>query len=134
MIGSSHSQLRKKKSCSVKFQGGLLDHNPRKILVENSWIIILQNNSKSLFSNDKQMPHEILFSLLQKQSSGRVLRDFAKFTGKHLRQSFFFNKVAGLRPTTLLKKSLWRRCFPVNFAKFLRTPFTQNTSDGCFCC
>ena len=28
-----------------------------------------------------------------------------------------------LRPATLLKKRLWRRCFPVNFAKFLRTPF-----------
>ena len=24
---------------------------------------------------------------------------------------------------TLLKKSLWHRCFAVNFAKFLRTPF-----------
>ena len=24
-----------------------------------------------------------------------VLRNFAKFTGKHLRQSLFFNKVAG---------------------------------------
>ena len=29
---------------------------------------------------------------------------------------------------TLLKKRLWHRCFPVNFAKFLRTPFSQNTS------
>ena len=27
-----------------------------------------------------------------------VLRNFAKFTGKQLWQSFFFNKVAGLRP------------------------------------
>ena len=52
-----------------------------------------------------------------------VLRKFAKFTGKHLCQSLFFNKVAGLRPATLLKKRLWRRCFPVNFVKFLRTPF-----------
>ena len=42
---------------------------------------------------------------------------------KHLWQSLFFNKVAGLRPATLLKKRLWHRCFPVNFAKFLRTPF-----------
>ena len=25
-----------------------------------------------------------------------VLRNFAKFTGKHLRQSLFFNKVAGV--------------------------------------
>ena len=33
-----------------------------------------------------------------------VLRNFAKFTGKHLCQSLFFNKVAGLRSTTLLKK------------------------------
>ena len=52
-----------------------------------------------------------------------VLRNFAKFTGKHLCQGLFFNKVAGLTPTTLFKKRLWRRCFPVNFAKFLRTPF-----------
>ena len=33
-----------------------------------------------------------------------------------------FNKVAGLRPVILLKKRLWHRCFPVNFAKFLRIP------------
>ena len=44
----------------------------------------------------------------------------------------FFKKVAGIRPATLLKKRLWHRCFPVNFAKFLRTPFSQNTSGGCF--
>ena len=30
--------------------------------------------------------------------------------------------------STLLKKKLWRRCFSVNFTKFLRTPFIQNTS------
>ena len=52
-----------------------------------------------------------------------VLRNFTKFTGKHLCQSLFFNKVAGLRPVTLLKKGLWYRCFSVNFVKFLRTPF-----------
>ena len=33
-----------------------------------------------------------------------ILRNFAKFTGKHLCQSFFFNKVTGLRPATLLKR------------------------------
>ena len=65
MIGSSHLQLCKKNSCSVKLQGRLLDHNPTKIIVDDSWIIILQNNSKCLLLNDKQMPHEILFSLLE---------------------------------------------------------------------
>ena len=59
-----------------------------------------------------------------------VLRYFPKFTGKHLCQSLFFNKVAGLSPATLLKKTLWRRCFPVNFVKFLRTPFLWNNSGG----
>ena len=57
-----------------------------------------------------------------------VLRNFAKFTGKHLCQSLFFNKVTGLRPATLLKKKLWHRCFLVNFVKFLRALFLQNTS------
>ena len=38
------------------------------------------------------------------------------------------NKVAGLRSSTLFKKIPWHRCFPVNFAKFLRTSFSQNTS------
>ena len=52
-----------------------------------------------------------------------VLKNFAKFTGKQLCQTLLFNKVTGLRPATLLKKRLWRRCFPVNFANFFRTPF-----------
>ena len=36
-----------------------------------------------------------------------VLENFTKFTGKHLCQSLFLNKVAGVRPATLLKKRLW---------------------------
>ena len=38
------------------------------------------------------------------------------------------DKVADLRPATLLKKRPWRKCFSVDFVKFLRTPFLQNTS------
>ena len=34
-----------------------------------------------------------------------------------------FNKVAGPRPVTLLKKRFCHRCFPMNFVKFLRIPF-----------
>ena len=56
-----------------------------------------------------------------------VLKNFLKFTGKHLCQSPFFKKVVGLRPVTLLKKRLWHRCFPMNFTKFSRTLFLQNT-------
>ena len=38
-------------------------------------------------------------------------------------QSLFLNNVWGLRPAILLKKRLWHRCFPINFMKFLKTPF-----------
>ena len=37
--------------------------------------------------------------------------------------SLSFNKVADHRPATLLKKTHWYRCFPVNFEEFLRTLF-----------
>ena len=42
---------------------------------------------------------------------------------------FLFNNVAGLRPVTLLKTRLWHKCFPVNFVKFLRTPFFLETNS-----
>ena len=95
------------------------------------------NDSTKMFCNLKTS-HETaimieVFRGLQKQPpevfyKKGILRNFAKFTGKHLCLRVFFNKIAALRPATLFKKSLWHRCFPVNFAKFLRTPFLQNTS------
>ena len=42
-----------------------------------------------------------------------------------------FNEVVGLRPATLLKARHWHRCFLVNFMKFPKTPFLQNTPCGC---
>ena len=47
-----------------------------------------------------------------------ILRNFTKFTGKHLFRS-------------VLKKRLWRRCFRVNFAKFLRTLFCRTRKLLC---
>ena len=40
-----------------------------------------------------------------------VLRIFAKFTGKHLCHGLFLNKVAGLKPATLLKRDSGRVVF-----------------------
>ena len=64
------------------------------------------------------------------------LRKFHKIHRKLPAPEPLFNKVTGLMPSTLLKKRsttwlkkrLWHKCFPVNFAKFLRTPFLQNGS------
>ena len=66
----------------------------------------------------------------QKQLFSRVLQDrflkkFANFTSKHQCWSHFLIKSPE-------KKRLQNRCFPVNFAKLLRTPFLQNTSKTCF--
>ena len=36
------------------------------------------------------------------------LKNFTKFTGKHLCQSLVFNNIAGLRPATLLKRDFGR--------------------------
>ena len=51
-----------------------------------------------------------------------ILRNFPKFTGKHLCQALLFNKVEDSESETLAQ------CFSVNFSKFLRTPFSQNIS------
>ena len=48
-----------------------------------------------------------------------VLKNLAKFTGK-----------CWLRPAILLKKRIQHRCFPMNFAKFSKTPFPENTSGS----
>ena len=51
-----------------------------------------------------------------------VLRNFAKFTGKHQCQCLLYNKVA-IKKETLAQ---------VNFAKFLRAPVFYSCG-GCFC-
>ena len=54
-----------------------------------------------------------------------VFRNFTKFTGKHLCQRS--------KACNFIKNRLRFSCFPLNFAKFLKTPFLQNTFGGCFC-
>ena len=53
-----------------------------------------------------------------------ALKNFAKFKGKLLCRSLFFNKVSGVRLVILSKMRLRQRRFPVNFAEFLRTHFS----------
>ena len=52
-----------------------------------------------------------------------VLKNFAKFTEKHLCWSLFSSKVADVRPATLLKNKLRHRYFHLNFAKSLSNNF-----------
>ena len=93
------------------------------------------NFSSNLFATYINTPSnttEFKCAIIQNQSYGGVqqkgvLRNFAKFTGKHLCQSFFFS---GVRPATLLKIRLWHRCFSVSFAKFRRKPISTEHFRG----
>ena len=67
--------------------------------------------------------HSYLRSSHQRCFIKKVHRNFTKFTGKQLCQSLFFSKIAELKPATLLKKRLWYRRFPVNFAKISKNTF-----------
>ena len=77
---------------------------------------ILRIYSEHLFIEDllaKKQPTEVSIKK-------GVLKNFSKFTEKHLCVSILFNKAETCKFT---KKEARHRCFPVNFAKFLRTPY-----------
>ena len=58
-----------------------------------------------------------------------VLKDLTIITGKHLCWSLFLNKNAGLQSWNFIKKRFQHRCFPVNIAKFSRTPVLKNICE-----
>ena len=62
--------------------------------------------------NQKQLP-EVFYKK-------RCSYKFRKIHRKTPVPESLFNKVAALRPATLLKKRLWHRYFPVNFVKSLK--------------
>ena len=60
-----------------------------------------------------------------------VLRNFAKFTGKHLCQGFFFNKVAGLSPKCcgISKNKFFYRILPDDCFYFLKRKMKKRYGD-----
>ena len=52
-----------------------------------------------------------------------ILNNFAIFAGKHLCWGLFLGKLQAFRG---LQKRLRHSCFPVNYAKFLRTSILKN--------
>ena len=59
-------------------------------------------------------------------SQDRSSQNFAKFTGKHLRQSLFLNKAAGLRPATLFKETP-AQVFPCKFCESFKNTYFYRT-------
>ena len=54
-----------------------------------------------------------------------VLKNFAKFTNTYVVVSFLIKKP---EPCNFVEKEALTQVFTMNFTKFLRTPFSQNTS------
>ena len=52
--------------------------------------------------------------------------------GKQLCRGLFFNRIVGFGLASLLKKRYQNRCFPLNYARFLRIAFLQKTSRQLF--
>ena len=57
-----------------------------------------------------------------------VLRNFTKFTRKHLCHSLFFNKVAVLQPATLFKKETLAQVFSCEFCEISKNIFFYRTA------
>ena len=60
-----------------------------------------------------------------------VVRNFAKFTGKHLHQILFLKKVAGVRPATLLKRDS-DTGFSCEFCEISKNILLLQNTGACF--
>ena len=109
-VGSCHTETSQLFCCAIWLTG--FHMKGTFTLICYLWLATIMWNEIYLKSN----PLEVFYKK-------GVLKKFAKFTGGHLCQSLFFDKVAGLRPAILLKKILGHWHFSVIFAKFLITAF-----------
>ena len=80
-----------------------------------------------IFKKQQQSPRGVLFC------KKGALGNFIKFTGKHLCQSLFFNKVAALSLQLYLKKAL-AQVFLCEFCEISKNTFSYRKPLGdCFC-
>ena len=85
-----------------------LDYLTYSWLCSLSQITWIHQNTR--FFNIQKQPPEVTYKT-------GVLKNYARFKGKHLCWSLFLNKVAGLRLATI-KKEAPTQTFPVYFEKF----------------
>ena len=63
----------------------------------------------------------------------KCYKKFRKFHRKTSMLESLFNKVPCLQVCNFIKKRLQHRCFPVKFAKFLRTPILKSICERLLC-
>ena len=105
--------ITEKRKFWITFRRKLIIVNKLKEHVKHLWQSFLATNKSSHL---RCFVKKVFLKISQNSQENTCLR------------VSFFNEVAGLRLSTLLKERLWHRYFPVNFAQFLRTSLLQNTS------
>ena len=107
-----------------KWRGGAMIKREKQLLgkflhngaTRNEWLAALKSScfkvNKLLFQTFS-LSFNIRSSYQTCSLKKYVLKNFTKFKEKHLSRRI---------------KNLRHRCFPVNFARFSRTPFSRNTS------
>ena len=112
-------------SSALNFRKKRLQHRCFPLNMKFLIIPILKNNCERLplftFSQDFKSIKSDLDCTKSFLAAIEILMDTGRKSNVH-------KTLISCRPQVLLKKRLWQRCFPVNFAKFLRTSFLQNTS------
>ena len=90
----------------------------QKFITNNFYKLLCRPQSKTILNNHYQSIPNISYKLLSDKPFQIILTNYYQ-TSEAAAQTCSVKKP----PATLLKKRLWHRCFPVNFAKFLKTPF-----------
>ena len=93
---------------------------------------VLKSNQSAISKFSFNLLKSYIFALSVTRSSHRrcsvkkdVLKNTAKITGNHLLQSFFFNKVAALRPQAcnFIKKEALAQVFSCEFCEIFKDTF-----------
>ena len=99
---------------------------PNSFAVKTSWFIYIIMRNHHLKKNANQnWITTMIRSSHQRCSIKKVFLEILQNSREDTCARVSFLIKPG--PATLLKRRLWHRSFPVNFAKFLKTPFLQRT-------
>ena len=84
--------------------------------------VLLLEKVRSSVTSDSKKAETVVQRCSVKKVFVKISQNSQENTCARVSYLMKLQAVAGLRPATLLKKRLWHRCFPVNFAKSLTTP------------
>ena len=108
----------------AKFLGKPFPQNTSGRLLLKIKLLFIHNSEKTTPIYFQIVDYEIPEAVVRRCSVKKMfLKISQNFQENICARVSFLIKLRGLRAATLLKKKLWHKCFPMNFAKYLRTPF-----------